>query len=208
MTIRIVKCAAADELYRHYDGQTEAQPVYIELDLRNGTLQADYNSNIGNGVLETVYHGIDRHYSIPILTADAANRVMEEILPYASRIHADWEEVWDGNNHVAELGEDAQAAEEEIRAHLQLTPEYDIEPNQGFDDSDLVTVWDIDSATNGQETSEYNITAETTDERLDAIAIEITNELVDASPSGVIAVPGLHRYLRSLRDDLEEKDTE
>ncbi|CAM5494684.1 hypothetical protein SANTM175S_01240 [Streptomyces antimycoticus] len=33
-TVRIIECTYTDELHRHYDGQTEAQDAYIELDLR------------------------------------------------------------------------------------------------------------------------------------------------------------------------------
>lgn len=206
MTIRIIECTYADELFCHYDGQTEAQPAYIELDLRNGTLTADYNGNIGNAVPETVRHGIDLRYPIPLLTGDAANRTMEKILPLANRIHADWEEVWNGSNMVAELGEDAKAADQEIEALLSV---HAYKSDQGFDETDLVSVWDLNGSTNGCEVSEYDITAETTDERLDEIAIEIANDLVSISPSGVAVCPGLYKYLRGLRDDLErEKEDE
>jgi hypothetical protein len=43
---------------------------------------------------------------------------MRQIAPLADRILADWEEMWNGNNHVAVLGDDAQAAEEEISAEI------------------------------------------------------------------------------------------
>ncbi|GHJ34288.1 hypothetical protein TPA0910_87210 [Streptomyces hygroscopicus subsp. sporocinereus] len=194
-TVRIIECTYADELHRHYDGQTEAQDCYIELDLREGTLLASYNAEIGNAVPFSVHHGFERRYGIPVLTGDAADRVMEEIRPLAERILADWEEHWDGHNKVARLGEDAQAAEEEIEEKLS-----------DFDESDLVTEWDIDGATNGSEVDEYGITADTTDERLDEIEATILKDLADVSPSDVVVCHGLDDYLRELRDKLAEDD--
>ncbi|CAM5503190.1 MULTISPECIES: helix-turn-helix domain-containing protein [Streptomyces] len=194
-TVRIIECTYTDELHRHYDGQTEAQDAYIELDLREGTLLASYNAEIGNAIPFTVHHGFERRYGIPTLTGDAADRAMEEIRPLAERILADWEEHWDGNNMVARLGEDAQAAEEEIEEKLG-----------DFDESDMVTEWDIDGATNGCEVDVYGITADTTDERLDEIEATIIKDLVDVSASDVVVCHGLDTYLRDVRDELAEED--
>lgn len=208
MSVKIIEVTSPAALWRHYDGQSERQPCHIELDLANGTLLADYNANIGSGVPATMYHGIDRWYRIPCLTAEAANRVMVEIAPLADRILADSEVEWDGNNHVGVLGEDGKAAEEELEEHLGLPTEgnlYAREPGQGFDVSDLVDIWDISGATNGCEVSEYDITADTTDERLDEIEAEILKDL--SGPSGVTVCHGLSSYLRELRDDLvRERD--
>lgn len=203
MTIEIIECDEPDELFRHYDGQSGPQPCYIELDLVNGVLSAEYDSIVGSGAPATVHHGQDRRWSIPMLTAKAANRVMEEILPLANRIHADWEDVWDGSNHVAKLGADALAAEEEIEEKLEHG--YVTRPYQGFDERDLVSVWDISGVTNGCEVSEYSITADTTDERLGQIEAEIMSDMVSVSQSEVAVCHGLDSYLRELRDDLKRE---
>ncbi|WP_225636728.1 hypothetical protein [Streptomyces solaniscabiei] len=202
--VKIIDCTDPTELYRHYDGQSEAQDAYIELDLHEGTLLADYDAEIGNAAPSSVRHGFERRYGIPVLTADAANRVMREIAQLANRILADWEEVWNGHNMVAQLGEDAQAAEAEIKEQLGLTLGYgDLGVgNQGFGDGDVVAEWDINGATNGSEVEEYGITAETTDERLDEIEAEITRALAGVSESKVAVVHGLNEYLRDLRRDL------
>ncbi|MEW2467921.1 hypothetical protein AB0919_23300 [Streptomyces sp. NPDC046994] len=205
--VKIIDCTDPTELYRRYDGQSEAQGAYIELDLREGTLLADYNAEIGNAVPPSVRHDFDRRYNIPVLTANAANRVMRELAPLANRILADWEEVWDGSNMVAQLGDDAKAAEAEIEEHLGLSlgyGDYGFE-NQGFSDNDLVAEWDIDAATNGSEAEEYDITAETTDERLDEIAAEITRDLAEESESKVAVVHGLDEHLRDLRNEFTEE---
>ncbi|MFE9769496.1 helix-turn-helix domain-containing protein [Streptomyces sp. NPDC005808] len=215
MSIRIIDCTDALELYRHYDGQTEGQPAYIELDLREGTLLADYNGEIGNAVPGTVHHGIERRYSIPTLTGDAANRVMKELAPLAERILADWEEKWNGNNNVAVLGEDALAAEEEIEDRLGCNLGYgDLDADtQGFEDIDIVQEWNVDGATNGDEADEYGITADTTDGRLDEIAAEITRDMAacagrtEGDPRVPVAVVhGLNEYLCDLRNELAEED--
>jgi hypothetical protein len=205
-SIRIIECTEPTELYRHYDGQSEPQPAYIELDTQAGTLRATYNGEIGNAVPFTVYHGLDRRYSIPILTAEAANRVMREIVPFAERIVAGTSTEWDGSNTIAVLDEDARAAEEELEAHLGLPSEsdYRTEPNQGFAESDLVAVWSIDGATNGDEVADYGITADTTDERLDEIEEEILADLASINDSPVAVCPGLDAYLRGLRDELRK----
>ncbi|GAA0500841.1 hypothetical protein [Streptomyces olivaceiscleroticus] len=208
-SVQIVECTDPTELYCHYDGELDMQPAYIELDLKAGKLYADYNAEIGSGIPFSVYHGFDRRYGIPVLTAEAANRVLREIAPIADRILADWEEEWDGNNMVAVLGEDAQAAEEEIQEKLGLPTEegfYDVDPNQGFDDSDLVIEWDVDGATSGAEVDEYDITADTTDARLKEIEKQIADELVDCGPGGVTVLYGVDDYLKRLRDDLADED--
>lgn len=208
MDVRIIECTSPDELYRHYNGEFDAQGAYIELDLCDGTLLADYDAEVGNAAPGTVYHGFQRRYGIPTLTGDAANRVMRELAPLAARMLADWEEEWDGNNMVAVLGKDAQAAEEEIEEQLGLNLSTGSigAGTQGFDDSDLVAEWDVDGATNGGEAAEYGITADTTDARLDAIEQEILTGLAQAGASSVAVCHGLDTYLKGLRDDLADED--
>jgi transcriptional regulator with XRE-family HTH domain len=209
MSVRIIECTDPTELYRHYDGQHEPQDAYIELDTQNETLSATYNGEIGNAIPFTVYHGLDRRYGIPILTADAANRAMHEIAPLADRVIAGTTVEWDGNNNVAVLDEDAQAAEAEIEKLLGLPSQdhgYGHELNQGFADSDLVGVWDLDGATNGSEVDDYGITADTTDARLEEIEAEILSDLAVCNGSTVAVCHGLADYLKQLRDDLAEED--
>lgn len=206
-TVRIIECTSPTELYRHYDRQSEAQPAYIELDLREGTLLASYNAEIGNAIPFSVHHGFERRYGIPTLHGEAANRVMKELALLADRILADWEEEWDGNNMVAVLGDDAKEAEEEIQERLGLNLGYgDFDADtQGFDPDDLVTEWDIDGVVNGEEAEEYGITADTTDARLDEIEAQILKDLAECGP-GVGVCHGLDDHLRELRDNLAEDD--
>lgn len=202
--VKIIRCTNPTELFRHYDGQSQAQPAYIELDVRDGTLLADYAAEVGRGKTPSVFHGFERHYRIPVLTGEAANRVMEEIAPLADRILADWEEVWDGNNKVARLGEDAYAAEAEIMAELGCD---DDRYKSRFGPDDLVGQWDIDGAVNGCEVEEYGITADTDDARLAEIERLILTDLAGCDGSPVAVCHGLKTHLRKLRDELRQ-DTE
>jgi transcriptional regulator with XRE-family HTH domain len=217
VSVRVIDCTNPLELYRHYENEFEAQPAYIKLDLRGGTLLADYNSEAGdsNAVPQAVRDGFERRYGIPVLTAEAANRVMREIAPIADRILADWDDDWNGMNMVVRLGEDAQAAEEELEKRLGLNLGYDVADadTQGYDDIDIVQAWDIDGAVNGQEVADYDITADTTDDRLEEIAAEITRELADCvtkeegdTRTPVAVVHGLDEYLRDRRNELAEED--
>lgn len=192
--VNIIPTSSETALYRHYDGQTNAQSAYIELALREETLSADYNSEVGNAVPFSVYHGFERRYPIPTLTGSAADRLMEEIAPLADRILADWTQEWDGNNMVAVLGDDAKAAEAEIEEKLSGDPE----------SSDAVQEWDVDGATNGNEAEEYGITAQTTNARLDEIEAEIIRDMSEFDGGAVVIVNGLADYLRQLRDDADE----
>lgn len=195
--LTITRCAAPAELYRRYQNQSKPQPAYIELDLRTGRLFATYDSEVGGARPFSVRRGFDRRYPTPVLTAAAANRVMEEIRPLAERVLADWEETLDArqSNLVAVLGEDAAAAEEEIFKHL----------GDGFEDADRVAAWDIDGAVNGEEAKEFGITADTTDERLAEIAAEIKSALADCGESDVVVVNGLEEYLEGLRTEAAQE---
>lgn len=145
-----------------------------------------------------------------MLTDVAANRVMAEIAGLASRILADSEEHWDGRNTVARLGEDAQAAEDEIRARLgsdsysnRWTPPLE---DQGFPAADLVGVWDLSCGVlNGYETEEFGITAETTTERLAEIEAEILSGLAGCGDNPVAVCAGLAGHLEELRDEAKRE---
>ncbi|MBM9510058.1 hypothetical protein [Actinacidiphila acididurans] len=205
--VTIRECTDPIELYRHYDGQSEPQPAYIALDLEDARMWATYNAEIGNAVPFDVFHGIERRYGIPLLTAQAANRVMEELRPLAERILADSTVDWDGNNNVATLGADAQAAENEIAERLGNV--FNPGPVDAyFDTDDVIAVWDIDGAVNGDEAEEYGITAATTDERLDEIAADILSNLASCGEGSTVVCEGLDAHLRGLRDEMLRQDKE
>lgn len=196
-TVRIIPCTTDDELWRHYDGQSDSQDCYIELHLRGETMHATYNAEIGNGVPGSVYHGFDRRYGIPVLTGEAANELMERIAPLADRILADWDEHWDGNNMKARLGEDAEAAEEEIESLL---------PDRSDGDSEgpgVVAEWTLDGIQCTDE--ELGVRPDSTDEELGELEEEILKSLAECGEAKVAVLPGLTTYLREARDRMAEE---
>jgi hypothetical protein len=133
MSITINKINSQSDLFCHYDRQTSAQGCYVELDCKNETLSALYNAEIGNAIPFSVYHGHDQRFAIPLLTVDAANRLMDEIKPLAERVVGGYKSEWNGNNHVAVFTDDAQAAIEEIT---------EICDNIENDETNSVSEWD------------------------------------------------------------------
>lgn len=193
--VRVFECDEPAELYHERPGSENPQPCYVELDLRERTLHAAPNA--ADGIPAEVFYGHVRRYPIPLLTAEAANRLLTQIRPLAERICSDWDEVWDGNNFRAVLGEDARAAEAAILRLVGDPRDWE----HHWDPADLVDVWPLDAAVLGDEADQYDITATTTDARLDEIEEEICASLAEVGPSRVAVVPGLTEYLQDLRDE-------
>ncbi|MFF4771054.1 hypothetical protein ACFY1V_31555 [Streptomyces sp. NPDC001255] len=200
LTVR--RCTDDTELFRQYPGRETHQPAHIELGLKDGVLLAQHSSEVGDAAVpESVYSGHDVRWPVPILTADAANALLEEIAGPARRMLSDWSEHWNDSTFVAQLGEDGVAARAEIAA---LIEEATVSAPQ-------VQVWDVSGASNGDERDEFGITGATTDERLAEIEAKIMADLAECEPEGAVVVcPGLSEYLTALRDDAakEEADEE
>jgi hypothetical protein len=196
-TVTIQTVNAADELHRWYDGQTSAQPAYIELGLRDGVLLASYDAEIGNGVPPEVFHGIDRRWLIPVLDADAANKLLHEVAPLAQRVVDGAKIVWDGNNHVGRLTTgDARDADDEITALCERITE------DGEHADGLLQVWSMDSIGTAWDADEAGITAATTDAELAAIEKKLLAEFRDGMDQPTAVIHGLDQHLKELRDEL------
>lgn len=109
--VKIIEVESQGGLYQKYPGQVEPQGCYIELDLEEGTLSAD-NEMLGGGGTEKLLKGIQRRYEIPLMLAEDANDLMEELLPLAERVVAG--SSWDAGYSNVELNEDAAKADREI----------------------------------------------------------------------------------------------
>jgi len=191
ITVQIRRITDETELFCWYDGQSEPQPAYLNLDLEDGELFCDYNGNIGSGVSAAEYHGRIRTIRIPTLTGEAANTLMDEVAPIAQRVLNGASIEWDGNNHVGVLTDDAQAAWDELTSAVA-------EHTSGADTVDGLDAADWYSGEDPAE--ELGLTADTTDEEL--AAIEKTAEAdIKAHALGTVVVQGLDRYLAGLRDD-------
>ena len=102
--------------YRYtFPGQFREQTAYFRLDTRTGDIVAMHNPEIGGAITFAEYNGIDRRYSFnPYLKMGTVNELGKKCLPLWQRIIDGTAEIWDGNNNVAKLNDDARAAEEEI----------------------------------------------------------------------------------------------
>jgi hypothetical protein len=195
MSVQIVKVAHDDELF--FEMNDGAAPTYVDVDLTSREISAGYHA--ASGTPGRVWHGFIRRYDIPLLTADAANRLMERIVPLAERMCDDWsEEIGRGGRAEAVLGADGRAAEAELIATL---------PDENtVDPASTIDVWDAANLFIGNEVDEYGITADTSDAELEQIAEQMLDEVRSSSASGVVVAPGLEEYLRDLRDEMVEQD--
>jgi len=102
-------------LHCQYDRQSQPQPAFVSLDLRDGVLTADYSAIIGNGVPESVYNGLVRRYTCPAdLTAREANTLLDEVAAAAGRVLAGTTLSWHNDHDAAVLDDDAQEAEDDL----------------------------------------------------------------------------------------------
>lgn len=125
-------------LYHRYQGQTNAQPAYVELD-EDGVVRADYNPEIGppHAIPFSVFHRRDLRWGVAnAIRGDALAYYLEsaEALALLERIHAGHDVEWDGNNNVGKLDDDAAQAEIDFEAALQALGES--EDNMG-------AVWEV-----------------------------------------------------------------
>ena len=188
-------------LYRRYSGQTAPQDCYVSLDCQKGYLTADFNPEIGSGVPVAVYHGHVQRWSIPVLSADAANSLLEEIAPFAERMVAGYERVWDGNNHVAAFSDDADEADDAIISLCDRA-------RADADEHSTVQVWDASEWFAGignaaAQCAALKITAETTDDELRAIETVAEKE---AGDMGVDVLNGVRRHMEWLREKAIDAD--
>lgn len=117
----VYKCARSVNDYRHtYPGQFHPQSAFFELTEGYEIILPEWNGEIGNAIPFSVYYGRDRRYHFdPNLKRACVNRIGRAILPLLERVRAGIDIVWDGNNNIAELSDDARAAEHEIRCIIE-----------------------------------------------------------------------------------------
>lgn len=201
---------AGNELHKKYQGQSDRQSCYIELDCKNEYLTAGYNPEIGNAIPSEVAYGHDIRWSIPCLTADTANELLTKIAPHAEQIIEGYESRWNGNNQIAEFSAEAKTA---IDAIQQLCDEYGEIYN---DDEQIIQSWDAEDYLSGviyyrdadgkrccypdavsvDVDDCGTITATSTDGELNAIETKI----IDTEPN--TEINGLDDYLEELRQSL------
>lgn len=177
------------DLYRWYDRQSEPQPCFVQFHTETGSLTADFDAEIGNAVPMHVCHRRVLRWSIPLLTADRVNDLLDQLAPLCERIYSGSRTVWDGNNHVGRLDADAEKAREEIEAICDAL-ESDVNVWEAGDFLQCTGRTDADRA------REAGITVDTTDDDLCAIA---GKTLTDARSNGVDILRRLVPTLEGLR---------
>jgi hypothetical protein len=189
-----VTTSPTGDLHHHYHGQTAAQDCYVELDCRDGALQADWNAEIGNAVPMPVWHNHILRWGIPALRPAAADELLVRLTPQAQRVVDGYDTKWDGNNTVATYSDDAAQAAEEINDICEALGEDPAAPG-------LLIVWDAGEwyATGG--TDHLGVTATTTDAELETIE---ERERAEALHEGVDVLHGLTRLLEELREEARE----
>lgn len=181
-------------LYERYPGQSQPQDSFIELDCRTSKLTARVNPEVGNAIPYSVHHGHVQRWCIPSLKARAANELLAEIEPFARVVVAGYSSVWDGHNHVAEFSDAAEDAGEVVEKMCD-------EISEDHGEAECVCVWDaadwFDGHGNKRVQAQYlGISAETTDEQLDAL---VDVEMQRARDEGVDELEGLRHHLETLR---------
>lgn len=200
--VKIRRVEAPDELFRHYPGQSGPQPAELSLDIRDGDLACGFNPELGPpyGQTTAVAYGLVLTADIPVLTADAANRLLDEAAPIAQRVLDGADEYWNGDNRVGRLNPAAESAWGEL---------VDLCSVENFDARDMVSGWSVsDWFSEGDDATiaELGLTADTTDARLTEIAAEQVELAKTAGEAGYgVLDPGrTYEYLDRLRDDLRD----
>lgn len=124
--MKLKKQHTQDHCYYQYPAQSRPQPAYLLLDLEDGELTADYSGDIGNGVSMRVWHGVDVQVDFdPRLTADAINRLMDQVADDLQTVLDGASVEWDGNNWVGILTDDAREALESARQTAERFDDFD-----------------------------------------------------------------------------------
>lgn len=154
-------------LYMHYSGQINPQSAYLEI-AQDGSIDAAYDAEIGNGVPANVWHGQRRRLPIPNeLSKMGVLDLIEDHCADLQTLIAGMDDNWDGSNWIGTLTETASAAYD----RLDALNEIDIEDYCHIEVADANDV-DTRDLLGDDET----ITAETTDDEIEAMAERIRAE--------------------------------
>lgn len=181
------------DLHRHYQGQSNPQPVYVELDTRDGELLVDYDGTVGPGTTFAVNSGVMLRFPLPVTpTTAGANALLARIAPLAQAV-LDAEEAVEAQpqrsyeDGPSQADDSLQDALSDLRAALE----------DPFTDDEIVAVWTLESV--GDLDDIYaQITAETTDAELDEIEVGLLSQLADGY--GAAVCDGLRETLEEERE--------
>lgn len=191
--IRVIELTDPTYLHLHYANTDGAQPACIILDLVKMTLSATVDAEPDSPMRQSEKTGHDRRYPIPVLTADAANRVMHAIRPLAQRVAAGWDTRRDSQGTpTVVLSADGRAAEAEIIQYLGCEKRA-----PGYAEADLIEERDVEELT---DLAALGLTGATTDVELEEVEARVHAEL--DNPGRVTVWNGLAEYLEWKRDEM------
>ena len=116
MIANIKSIFKSDEAYPvlcHYTNEHYPQPAYLELDLKNGEVDAVYNGEIGSVPCNV------HHYTLiwlPIscyMTAKQIDDLIAHFEPQLVEIYSNSDIVWDGNNHIGSASDSSSLTHEQ-----------------------------------------------------------------------------------------------
>lgn len=198
-TVNIKPVVGIDGLFRRYPGEFKRQPVKLSLDIRTGDLYCGFDPTIGGGSTFDHYHRLILAAGIPCLTAEAANDFMAEVAPLAQLVLDGASEEGDGSNNVGRFTTAAMDAWDRITELCE----------GAFDDGQTVSCWEVYewfSEGDADTMESLGITADTTDEQLDAMTTEQVEIAATNGEAGynVLDYNGTLNYLTGLRDGQRE----
>jgi len=192
-----------EHLYYQCAGQLRPQNTYIELDLRDGSMSADYDGEIGGGVPESVWNGdvVRLPLPTPELTASTINEIMHDIVDDAQELVTAYH---DGATDQRTLNDAIYCLQHRVetweviddpRATITVvSPEEWFEPITTLDTATI----EIDDGT--------VITADTTDEELGRLAAALDTDVDDNTGQPLVFEPSVEDWLERMRDQLDTID--
>lgn len=184
-------------LFEHYPGQHEPQPVYVYLNLESGELYMGVDPHVGGGTSEEIYNGrVRRFYTKLPLTPAGAGVLLREAAPIAQRIldGAFVERDPRNGNLIGYLDIDADPAEDEL---IDLTAEWSGPCVLSYDAGDWYS-----------EGPEPEVSADTTDDELEAIAAAAQLEAQEIHEGDFTFIAGIDEYLKDYRSDRRQEARE
>lgn len=204
-TVTIEKIAADDPtaLLDWYDGCNKPQPVELCLDLESGELYFRVDSGVGGpgerGTPARHAVGLVQTWEAAPFTPKAANELTEQVRELAQIILDHSTVEWDGSNRVGRLDDQAQEAYDTITGLIIEAREDDDSMINACEAGDYYS----DSDVRRMILEDHGITADTTDEELEAAAAKIDAEALD---NGFMVVR-TEKWLTEERDALRaERD--
>lgn len=185
VNVRYLDEADPIQLLTIYEGNQKPQDCYIDLDLQSGDMDAGFCGD--NMTPMSVWNGRTRRWRIPALRTTVANRILREITPLAEIVLSGSEVVWDGNNNVGRLSEDAKAASEQIEGILD-----------DLDDQDEIAFMSAYDWFTGEKSETDELLANIKARGIDAVVDE---QQGSGSGEGDYHIDDLSEYLENLLND-------